>query len=99
MRKRYLIVRSRRNNARAKAFCRSRKGKLFEPKSASDYNRVVALARRQRVRRFWIGIHDKTKEGRFTYESDGKPIVWKKWNSGEPNNMFSEDCVESLLLR
>ena len=82
--------------------CKSLGGKLFEPKSASVNKAVLAFARTKGIpigRGIWIGIHDKTNEGKFTYESDGKPIVWKKWNSGEPNNMFSEDCVESLLLR
>ena len=97
MRKRYRLHVGRKNHARAKAYCKSKKGKLAEPKSASDYNAIVALAKRRSVRSFWIGIHDKTKEGRFTYESDGKPIVWKNWNTGEPNNMSNEDCVESVL--
>ena len=48
---------------------------------------------------FWVGIHDKTWEGKFSYESDGKSIVWKDWLDGQPNNKHNncygdEDCVE-----
>ena len=51
-----------------------------------------------------IGVHDKKEngkenEGHFVYESDNKPIVWKNWLPGQPNNKVNrcygdEDCVE-----
>ena len=82
---------------------------MVEPKSESDYNNLVYLAKRKGVTNFWIGISDKAKEGHFTYESDGKAIGWKNWDSGEPNNgrrgifwswtWSNEDCVESVLIR
>ena len=103
----YNIRQEKKTYSQANAYCKNNGGKLFEPKSASINNRVVALARSKGVTLFWIGINDKTTEGRFTYESDGKVIVWKNWNSGEPNNGRSggvfgwswsanEDCVESI---
>ena len=58
----------------AKAFCESIGAKLFEPKSAEVFTDVVKLAKLKRLSQFWLGIQDKTKEGRFTYSSDGTPI-------------------------
>ena len=78
--------------------CKGLGGKLFEPKSASVNKAVLAFARTKGIpigKGIWIGIHDKTNEGKFTYESDGKPITWKNWNKNEPNNCCKggEDCV------
>ena len=83
-------------------------GKLAEPKSESDYKNLVYLAKLSNVQVFWIGITDKVQEGHFTYESDGKEIVWKDWDFGEPNNgrigtfwhwiWSNEDCVEIVLF-
>ena len=77
--------------------CKGLGGKLFEPKSASVNKAVLAFARTKGIpigKGIWIGIHDKTNEGKFTYESDGKPITWKNWNKREPNNWGKgEDCV------
>ena len=72
---------------------------MFEPKSKSESDKVLALAKSKGVRDvFWIGINDKARENRFVYESDGKNIGWKNWNGGEPNNCHpwrcQEDCVE-----
>ena len=58
----------------AKAFCESVDAKLFEPKSAEVFTDVVKLAKLKRLSQFWIGINDKTKEGKFVYSSDGSSI-------------------------
>ena len=58
----------------AKAFCESVDAKLFEPKSAEVFTDVVKLAKLKRLTQFWIGINDKTKEGKFVYSSDGSSI-------------------------
>ena len=43
-----------------------------------------------------MGIHDISNEGQFTYDSDGKDIVWTNWHKGEPNDFGKgEDCVRS----
>ena len=77
--------------------CKNLGGKLFEPKSANVNKDVLIFARTKGIaigKGIWIGIHDITNEGKFTYESDGKPITWKNWNKNEPNNYGKgEDCV------
>ena len=48
----------------------------------------------------WIGIHDKTTEGQFEYESDSKKITFANWADKKPDNVDScsggEDCVSAL---
>uniref|UniRef100_A0A8C5XTA2 C-type lectin domain-containing protein n=1 Tax=Microcebus murinus TaxID=30608 RepID=A0A8C5XTA2_MICMU len=44
----------------------------------------------------WIGMSDMTQEGSWQWV-DGSPLppsFTKHWNSGEPNNIGEEDCVE-----
>ena len=69
---------------------------MFEPKYSSANREVTALAKAKGVASFWIGIHDKTNEGKFTYESNGQTIGYKIWRPNEPNNYGSgEDCAHS----
>ena len=84
-----------RTYAEAKEICKSHGRQLAEPTSASANSEVTELAKAKGVSRFWIGIHDITNEGTFTYESNGQPIGYKNWNYGEPNDWGSgEDCAE-----
>ena len=86
----------KKNHLEAKATCQSIGGKLFEPKSEKDYNEVCALAKTKGIGKFWLGIHDISNEGKFTYDSDGKDLVWTNWHKGEPNDWGKgEDCVRS----
>ena len=78
----------------AKAICKHLGKQLFEPTNYSDNYKVTALARAKGVTGFWIGIHDKTTEGKFTYESNGQKIGYSNWHPREPNNHnHGEDCV------
>ena len=82
-------------HAEAIEVCKSLGRQLVEPTSASANSEVTALAQAKGVSRFWIGIHDITNEGTFTYESNGQPIGYKNWKDGEPNDWESgEDCAE-----
>ena len=86
----------KKNHLEAKATCQSIGGKLFEPKSEKVYNEVSTLAKIKGISKFWMGIHDISNEGQFTYDSDGKDVVWTNWYSGEPNDFGKgEDCVRS----
>ena len=86
----------KKSHSEAKATCQSIGGKLFEPKSEKDYDCVSALAKTKGISKFWLGIHDISNEGQFTYDSDGKDVVWTNWHSGEPNDFGKgEDCTRS----
>ena len=81
----------------AKAICKGLGRQLFEPTQSSANNKVTALAKAKGITSFWIGIHDKTIEGEFTYESNGVTIGYKNWRPNEPNNYGKgEDCVHML---
>ena len=86
----------KKSHSEAKATCQSIGGKLFEPKSEKDYDCVSALAKTKGISKFWLGIHDISNEGQFTYDSDGKDVGWTNWHSGEPNDFGKgEDCTRS----
>ena len=81
----------------AKAICKGLGRQLFEPTQSSANNKVTALAKAKGVTSFWIGIHDKTTEGKFTYESNGQTLWYLNWRPNEPNNYGKgEDCVHML---
>ena len=75
--------------------CKDLGKQLFEPRDSSKNSEVFSLAKTKGVSRFWIGIHDITNEGKFTYDSNGQTIGYKNWNWNEPNDYGSgEDCAE-----
>ena len=80
----------------AQRVCEQNGGKLFEPQSATEMNAILHYY----FENIWIGIHDKTSEGHFTY-MDGRQISYTNWAHGEPNNYDvygnggGEDCVEA----
>ena len=81
---------------RADAICKQNGGKLFEPQSATE----MAAICRYYFEIIWIGIHDKTSEGHFTY-MDGRQISYTNWAKKQPNNhgKKGEDCVEAYGIR
>ena len=86
----------KKSHSDAKATCQSIGGKLFEPKSEKVYNEVSTLAKIKGINKFWMGIHDISNEGQFTYDSDGNDVDWTNWHKGEPNDWGKgEDCVRS----
>ena len=71
---------------------------MFEPRDFSVNSEVLALAKSKGVTRFWIGIHDITNEGNFTYDSNGQTISYMNWFLNEPNNVgIGEDCAEAMV--
>lgn len=41
---------------------------------------------------WWIGLDDLAEEGTFVW-TDGTPLDYTRWASGEPNDSNGEDCV------
>ena len=92
--KEYYFSSEKKTQEAAQAFCKSKGGKLFEPKSAQVNDDVANLAKERGLVSAWIGIHDKSVAGQFVYESDGKPYVWNNWGPGEPNDRgHEENCA------
>jgi hypothetical protein len=68
--KKFLVVLEKKNHLDAATFCKAEGGKMFEPKSEAQNDEIVALAKEKGASPIWIGVHDKTTEGNFEYESD-----------------------------
>lgn len=41
----------------------------------------------------WMGLHDTTHEGHFTWVSDGTAASFTDWGGSNPDNSYNEDCV------
>jgi len=96
--KMYYISKYVKNHADALADCKSKGGKLFEPKDFKTHFYIVKKAQQMGIKEFLIGIHDKKWEGKFYYDSDNKQISWTNWMKGQPNNgknncYGDEDCI------
>ena len=83
----------------AESFCISQGGKMYEPRDKTIWENVFDHAKKEDIGEFWLGIHDKNKEGTFVYASDNSPMEFNNFNKGEPNNGASckcEDCVHVI---
>ena len=100
--KMYLVHVGQKTHLEAQKFCVNQGGKLFEPKSEKENVAVASLAKKNAVKRFWIGIHDKSTEGKFEYELNSAAITYSNWNENHPENVNTsanlgcELCVEML---
>ena len=94
----YLVIKSKKTIKDAEKHCKKLGYKLFEPKNKKANDAVTKIARKHGCREFWIGLHDRKKEGKFVYLSNHSRVVFKRWARGEPNNGKNnchgdEDCV------
>ena len=96
--KKYLVVLEKKNHLDAITVCVGKGGKMFEPKSEKENTEIAALAKEKGATKIWIGVHDKTTEGNFEYQSDSSKCKFTKWAAKKPDNMKAcsggEDCVE-----
>ena len=96
--KKYLVVLEKKNHLDAITVCVGKGGKMFEPKSEKENAEIAALAKEKGATKIWIGVHDKTTEGNFEYQSDSSKCKFTKWAAKKPDNMKAcsggEDCVE-----
>jgi len=78
----------------AAAFCMARGGSLARIDSAEQSQALYREARRLDGKsRWWIGLNDRTAEGRFEW-IDGAPVTFAAWAKGEPNNdTCNQDCA------
>ena len=54
----------------------------------------------KKLDRFWIGLSTLSTTSSLSFVwSDGSPVSYTNWNSGEPNNFYGqENCVEMNAL-
>ena len=84
----YLVHAGGKSYSKAVAYCKTKGGKLVEPRSVQNNNDLVTFAKGIEIQGsgVWIGINDISKEGQFTYASDGKSLSFTNWNSGQPDS-------------
>ena len=67
-------------------------GHLVSINSAEENEAVRSLKAANGADNVWIGFNDIASEGSFVW-TDGSPVTYTNWNSGEPNNIGDEDCT------
>ena len=77
----------------ARSACLAMSADLVSIGNAQEQAFIVSEARKHDEDQFWIGFNDKRVEGKFEW-SNGSPATYTYWNSGEPNNLYNEDCAE-----
>ena len=48
---------------------------MYEPKDKHNYDNVLAIAKKNGIEFFWLGIIKGSKKGELIYQSDRSPIV------------------------
>ncbi len=78
----------------AAAFCMAKGGTLARIDSEAQSQALYREAKRLDGKsRWWIGLSDRTAEGRFEW-IDGAPLTFAAWARGEPNNdTCNQDCA------
>ena len=71
----YSFNKEMRTKSNASTACSSADGKLYEPKDKRNYENVLAIAKKNGIEFFWLGIIKGSKKGELIYQSDRCPIV------------------------
>ena len=82
---------------KAKRLCEEGyQAKLVEIDSDEENTAVNNELKQRGHRVAWLGITDRSSEGRWVLESTGQTPVFTAWRSGEPNNSEGlEDCAST----
>ncbi len=76
----------------AEKFCRSMGSYLVEIGSSMEQNLVKQLVEDNYA---WIGLQDKTQNGKWSHWNSGAPVEFSNWRDEEPNNEYGEEyCAE-----
>ncbi|KAM6968491.1 collectin-11 isoform 1-T1 [Tautogolabrus adspersus] len=93
----YLLVKEEKRYADAEIYCRTRGGYMAMPKDDEANAAIAGYISEAGLNRVYIGIHDRQREGVFTYADLSPMTTFSKWRKGEPNNAYDdEDCVEMV---
>eukprot|EP00794_Sanderia_malayensis_P009522 gene9522-biopygen7862 len=84
----------------ARQYCLDLKGDLLSIRDWAENERVIEFVKSTGIRgRMWIGMNDRRQEGTMEW-SNGSPVTFTNWNTGEPNNAgIDEDCTAMHLNR
>ena len=80
-----------RNFEEAEADCVAQGGHLASIRTPEDQDELANFVLDIWWSNWWIGLNDLEEEGNFIW-TDGAPISYLAWGSGEPNDSNGEDC-------
>ncbi|KAI8490500.1 carbohydrate binding [Branchiostoma belcheri] len=88
----YKAVKDKKSFSDADTTCRNDGGTLFMPKDAETNEMLIPKVGR---RGYWIGLHDRRKEGHFEWLDGSVLKMFNSWNrkNDEPDNRGNQDCV------
>ena len=69
--------------------CAKHGAMLPEPRSRTENEFLKTLTSADL---FLLGMNDRKEEGSWVWDSDGTPVVFTDWETGEPNNLGVEHC-------
>jgi len=72
--------------------CALDNGTLASLQCREEADLIVSLLKQSNTSEAWIGLHDRSKEGRYVWV-DGSTIPFSEWLQGEPNGDTSENCI------
>uniref|UniRef100_A0A0K8VBC2 Macrophage mannose receptor 1 n=1 Tax=Bactrocera latifrons TaxID=174628 RepID=A0A0K8VBC2_BACLA len=79
-------------------YCRSLRGDLANIESLDE---LLVLEKyiltRGILSQLWFDGNDLANEGRYMSHSTGRPILFTKWYSTNPDNQNDEDCLEVCI--
>eukprot|EP00794_Sanderia_malayensis_P009513 gene9513-biopygen7853 len=93
-------IRCEQSPFKARQYCLDLKGDLVSIRDSAENERVVEFIKSTGiVGSIWIGMNDRRQEGTMEW-SNGSPVIFTNWNTGEPNSAGEdEDCAALLSYR
>ncbi|XDV16182.1 hypothetical protein PO909_016009 [Leuciscus waleckii] len=86
---RFFIPNERKNWSESRQYCRDRGADLMIINTEVKQRFITSLVKE----RVWIGLSDSETEGIMKWV-DNSALNQGFWDSGEPNNLGNEDCIE-----
>ncbi|XP_028395588.1 macrophage mannose receptor 1-like [Dendronephthya gigantea] len=91
----YRIFSNPRNWFGAKSACRDTGGHLVRIDDDNEQKFLAYEVFPRRDTAFWLGLNDLATAGQWVWEfRSGDSLVFKNWQTGEPNGLGRERCVE-----
>uniref|UniRef100_A0A3P9N6K7 C-type lectin domain-containing protein n=1 Tax=Poecilia reticulata TaxID=8081 RepID=A0A3P9N6K7_POERE len=81
----------------AEAYCVEQQGHLVSFHSEEELSFLTGLIQQAPTGiSLWMGGHDSITEGGWEW-TDGSPFRYIRWNAGNPDDYFGEDCLSILI--
>ncbi|XP_038058027.1 macrophage mannose receptor 1-like [Patiria miniata] len=90
----YTFNTTQKNFQEAQSACRDMGAELVSIRDRNTNNFIRAYLHEEAPseNRLWIGLTDQAREGLFAW-SDGEPVTFTHWSSGQPDNVDDEGCT------